>query len=663
VGVALAIFAATMWLYWPCVRGGFLSRMDDDEYLRQSIRWNGLTWGAVKWAFTVTEPYYHPLPRLSHVLDYQLWGKNAAGHHATNVILHAFNAALVFGLLWTLLGSTGLTEGGRLAMAVGVAAVFAAHPLQVESVAWISARSQLLSTAFGLGCVWAYAVDAGRRRWVVWVLFSAALLCKPTAVSFLFVMLAIDCFPLRRLEQVGWRRVLGEKTVLIAMAIVVSAMTLLTESRTGGMIEPLQTVSPIQRVYLAMQSLTFYPWKLVWPAGLSPYYPLGAGFSLEPAWVIVSALVVAGVTAASIWSRRRAPGVGAGWGAYAMLVLPVSGLVQRGWQAAADRYAYAAILPLLLLAGGAMIWVWRRSATAMRAGIACVLTGGLLFLGMHTRAQTLVWRNDETLWRSVQAEYPHSVQASEALAQAMLNQGRVPEGIEYARRAVDIAPELAETHMNLGIALTQEGRMTEAIEELNRALQIKPDLAAAHHNLALALLRQGRAQEALAHWEQAVKWWPDYAEALCNLGIVLEKSGRFDEAIGRFERALRVRPDYPEAHYNLGVALVRVGRVAEAMEHWEEALRLKPDYAEAHSNLGVALEQAGKLDEAREHYEQALRIEPGLVQARYNLGVVLARLGRTSEAAAQYERALKLDPDFGPAREALTRLRAGRASD
>jgi hypothetical protein len=175
VGLALAIFAGAVWLYWPGLNGGFLKGMDDDEYLRQAVRLNGLTWNAVHWAFTTTEPYYHPLPRLSHLLDYQVWGTNAMGHHATSVVLHGLNTALVFGFLWTLLGATALlTTGERLTMALGVAAVFAIHPLQVESVAWISARSQLLCTAFGIGSVWAYVARA--RRWVVWMLFAAALL-------------------------------------------------------------------------------------------------------------------------------------------------------------------------------------------------------------------------------------------------------------------------------------------------------------------------------------------------------------------------------------------------------------------------------------------------------------------------------------------------------
>ena len=181
VGVALVIFAATAWFYWPCVSGGFLTGMDDDEYLRQATACGGLTWSAVKWAFTATAPYYHPLPRLSHVLDYQMWGTNAVGHHATGVILHALNVALVFGFLWSLLAATPLTMGERLTVSLTTAIVFAIHPLQSESVAWMSGRTQLLCATFGIGSLWAYAVKA--PRWATAVLYAAALLCKPMAVS------------------------------------------------------------------------------------------------------------------------------------------------------------------------------------------------------------------------------------------------------------------------------------------------------------------------------------------------------------------------------------------------------------------------------------------------------------------------------------------------
>lgn len=581
-GLVLAIFAGTLWLHWPGVNGGFLTRMDDDVYLRQAVRLKGLTWNAVQWAFTTTQPYYHPLPRLSHILDYQIWGTNAAGHHATSVVLHALNAALVFGFLWALLTTAPLAASERLAVALSVAVVFAIHPLQVESVAWISGRTQLLCTTFGIGCLWAYV--AGARRRVVWALYLAALLSKPMAVSLPLVMLAMDYFPLRRYDGSSWRRLLREKAVLIALGIAAAVATMITESRAGGLMTPLEEIRPLQRAFLAMQSLTFYPWKLVWPAWLSPYYPLHLGFSLLPSLIFASALGVVVVTVLSVWRRRQAPALAAGWGAYVMFVLPVSGLAQAGGQAVADRYAYMAMLPLLLLAGGAIVWLWRRGAPVAKLALACLLLGELFFFGSRTRAQTVVWRNDETLWRGVLAQYPDSDLANEMLAQTLLNHNRAPEALAYAQHAVKVAPS-AETHKNLGVALTQAGQIQEAIGEFNLALRLKPDLADAHDNLARVLLRLGRLPEAMEHWEQA----------------------------------LRIQPDYVEAHYNLGVALVQLGRLPEAIAHWEQVLRIQPDYAEVHYNLGTVFEQAGEIGNAIGHYEQALRIKPDYVEAQNRL--------------------------------------------
>jgi len=647
LGLALAIFAGAVWLHWPCVKGGFLAGMDDDEYLRQAVRLKGLTWEAVRWAFTTTAPYYHPLPRLSHVVDYQIWGTNATGHHATSVVLHALNAALVFGFLWTLLGvTTVLTTSERLTMALGVAVVFAIHPLQVESVAWMSGRTQILCTTFGIGCLWAYVANA--RRWVVWVLFAAALLSKPMAVSLPFVMLAMDYFPLQRYNSVRWAQLLREKVVLITLGVTAVVATMITESRTGGLMAPLGALRPSVRLSLVVQSLTFYPWKLVWPAWLSPYYPLRLGFSLRPPLVFASALCAGVVTILSLRYRRRVPALVAGWGAYVMLVLPVSGLTQTGGQAVADRYAYMAMLPLLLLAGGAAVWLWRRSTSPAKIALACLLVCECSFFVYRTRAQTFVWHNDEALWRGVLAQYPNSDVANNMLAQTLSNQERIPEALEYAQRAVKVASS-AETHRNLGIVLTQAGRIEEAIGEFDVALRLEPDLADAHHNLALALLREGRVPEAIDQWEQALRIDPDYAEAHCNLGVALQQLGEIEEAIGHYEQALRAKPDYAEAHYNLGVALVRLGRVPEAIGQWEQALRINPDYTEAHCNLGVALEQSGKIEDAIGQYEQVLRIRPDMAEVHYNLGVALLRVGRATEAIAHWEQALRLKPDMAAA--------------
>ena len=615
VGVALVVFAATVCLYWPTVHGEFLHG-DDFEYLRQSVHWNGLTWNAVKWAFTCMGTYYHPLPELSHVLDYQFWGKNAVGHHLTNVVVHALNAALVFGFLWTLLGATSLTAGQRLTVAAWVAAVFAIHPLQVESVAWVSGRTQLLCTTFGIGSLWAYT--AGARRWLVWGLFAGALLCKPMAISFPFVMLAIDYFPLRRHEQFGWGRLLWEKAAWIGVAAAASLATLNTTSHLPQ-ITPLAPFPSFEHVFVAFESLMFYPLKLVWPSHLSPSYPVSPGLSLDQGPVLASVLSVVMVTAVAFFERRRLPMLAAAWGAYMVLILPVSGLMPTGFQVFAQRYAYMSMLPLLLLAGAAGVWVWQGSMTAVRLALIGVVAGQLCFFGARTCAVIPDWRNDEALRRTLLAEFPNSGRANRDLAMLLMDQGRASEALQYAQRDVEIEPQLWLAHVTLGSVLGRLGRVEEAMAQDEQALGLNPDSATAHFEVGNALLQAGKVEEAIGHYEQAVRLKPDYAEAHFNLGNAFMRAGELQEAISRWEQALRLMPDDAEAHNNLGNALLQAGKTDDALRHYEQALRLNPDSAEAHNNLGNALLRAGKVREAIAHYEQALRIRPDFAIARINL--------------------------------------------
>ena len=525
--------------------------MDDDEYLRQAARLQGLSWNAIQWAFTSTEPYYHPLPRLLHVLDYQTWGSNPKAHHATSVVLHALNAGLVFGFLWALLGTVAtLTTGERLAVVLGVALVFAIHPLQVETIAWMAVQTQLLCAAFGIGCLWAHIT--GANRWVVVALFVAALLSKPIAVSLPFVMLAMDYFPLRRFERVSLWRLLREKAVLLSLVVTAAVATMTFESSRGGglMVSP-ERISLLQHVLLTMQSLAFYPWKLVLPIGLAPYYPLSWGLSLPLPLVLASTLFVVGVTILSVYYRRRVPALVAGWGAYVMLVLPVSGLVQVGAQAVASRYAYLAVLPLLLLVAGAAVWLWRRCATTARLVLACLFVCELCCLGLSTRCQIPNWHSDETLWRAALVQFPDSAMAQYDLAAALANQGRMQEEIEHYEAALRIDPNIAPAHNNLAVLLAGQGKQQEAIGHYEEALRINPNYAAAHHNLAVALATLGRVQEEIEHYEAALRIDPNNAAAHNNLAVTLAQLGRKQEAIGHFEEALRINPDDAEVRSNL----------------------------------------------------------------------------------------------------------------
>ncbi|MGD0060074.1 MAG: tetratricopeptide repeat protein [Verrucomicrobiia bacterium] len=620
VGMALVIFAVTVWLFWPSTHCGFL-RVDDLEYLRQSTRWNGLTWNGVKWAFTSTDMFYHPLPRLYILLGYEIWGTNAAGHHATSVLLHALNAALVFGFLWTLLGATSLTTGERLAVAVWVAVVFAIHPLQTESVVWMAVRTQLLCTTFLIGSIWAYV--AGARRPVVWGLYVAALLSKPMAVSLPFVLLAIDYFPLRRHERLGWGRLVREKVGMIALAGVVGVATVITD-RGPGLIAPLFVAPLSVRVFRVFGSLTFYLVKLVWPSHLSPNYV--SDVSPGPWLVLASVLTVLIITAVAICQRRRRPMLAAAWGAYVMLLLPMFAVWPGGRQVVAARYAYVVMLPVLLVVGAAVVWLWRRSTAAVRGVLVGLLACELCAFAAGTRRLIPDWHNDETMRRATLAQFPDSAEANRALATELLDQGRASEALPFAQRAVAIAPQAWEAQMRLGLVLIGLGRFQDAAGQFEQALRLDAHSAEARFGLGVALNEMGKPEDARREYEEALQLDPDLAEAHNNLGNILSAQGRTQDAIAQYEEALRIRPDYAEAHNNLGANLMERGRLWDAIAHYQEALRIDPHNAEAHKNLGDTLLQRGKVSEAKEQYEQALRLRP----------------------------------DFAAARSALARLRAGR---
>ncbi|MGO9246152.1 MAG: tetratricopeptide repeat protein [Verrucomicrobiia bacterium] len=658
VAVAAVISVIAFWLFWPCTHGGFLAG-DDTDYLQQSIRCGGLTWNAVKWAFTSTYAYYQPLVRLSHALDYQVWGKSAAGHHATGVFLHALNAALVFGFLWTLLGRTALTSGERLALALWVALVFAIHPLQAESVGWLSGRTQQLCTMFGIGCLWAYV--AGARRWAVWGLYVAALLCKPMAVSFPFVMLALDYYPLRRHEQLGWVRLVWEKTVWIALAGVVGVVTVITKLQQIGV--PTRTVRAAKatwslRVSLMSEALTYFPLKLAWPTHLSPAYPVPLDLSLKQWPVLASLLAVALITAAAATQWRRRPMLVAAWGAYAAFILPVSGLLVTTAQWVEQRHAYVAMVPLLLVAGAAGAWLWRRLPSPAQLLMVALIVGQLCTFAVRARGVIPDWYNDETRQRAIAAALPDSQEFNEALVVMLLDSGKPREAVLYARRGVEIAPQLWESHTTLAHALAQLGRMQEAVDQCEEALRLKPNNATAQHEFGITLMLQGRLQEAMSHYEQALQIDPEFFEVHNDLGLALARAGRVEEAICHYQQALWINPWFAAAHNNLGLALMRTGGEEEAIGHYEQALQIDPEFAAAHNNLGIALTRVGRLQEAIGHWEEALRIKPDFAEAHYSLGLALEKSGHTQDAILHYQQALQLKPDLVQARNALEQLSA-----
>jgi protein O-mannosyl-transferase len=509
---ALAVAALAIWIHLPCIHNQFLD-WDDDVYLDSVAPHLPLSLDTVVWAFKAFTPfYYHPLTWLSQALDCQLWGFKPAGHHLMNVLLHGANSALVLWLVWLL--ADGVRE--RLAIAIGVAVVFAIHPLQVESVAWVAERKNVLCGLFFLAslCAYVHHVKGPQRRawsWATVALSAAAFLSKPMAVSLPFVMLAIDFYPLRRVDSVGWRRLLVEKWWLFVGCLALALATISLQIKEGA-VRGLESVTLWERFFVAVRGSVFYLWKLVWPAWLSPYYPLGDVRVMQREFLVPLAVFTA-ITVLCVWTRRTVPAILAGWAAYLALILPVSGLIQSGVQAAADRFMYLAMVPLLLVLASGCVLLWRHANVAMRTVLVLLLVSEAAFFGVRSREQIAVWHDNETFWQTVLTRFPLSGLANFHYAAVLSEQLRFTEAVPHALQAARIFPDDPLPHAELGLAYLKTHKYSEAAQELQEALRQEPDLVATRYNLACAYCRLGQMAEAYETLQELLRNAPQFAQA------------------------------------------------------------------------------------------------------------------------------------------------------
>ena len=485
--------------------GGYaFLQFDDNLYVTANpVVAAGLTTDGVRWAFTtLSVSNWHPLTWLSHMLDVQLFGLDPAAHHLVNVGLHAANAAILFLVLARLTG-TGL-------LSVTVAALFAFHPLHVESVAWVSERKDLLSTLFGFLALAAYARHAARpsapRLLAVLLLLAASLLSKAMWITAPFLLLLLDFWPLQRVAA-PWNpsdprpppsprlpvaHLLLEKAPLLLLCIAVGAVALVAQAR-GGALNSLEMLPLVDRAGNSASSYLAYLWKTIWPASLAAWYPMregGAGWSDAAA-----ALVLLGITAAAVRLHRRMPWASVGWFWYVGMLVPVIGLVQVGSQAMADRYTYVPLIGIFVLVAWSLADLARTRAqrVALGAGAAAVFAG----LAATTWVQSGHWRDQVTLFSHALAATGPNGRAHHLLSQGYIAEGRWPEALAHALEAARLDPTNPRTHKNLGFVLYRNGRVDEAIVSLERAIAIDPAYAEAHGNLAIAYGRKGRTEDAV----------------------------------------------------------------------------------------------------------------------------------------------------------------------
>jgi len=540
--VCLVLAAITFAVFGQTLGHEFIN-YDDDVYVYENpVVARGLTLKGIIWAFTgVHANNWHPMTWLSHMLDCQLYGLHPGGHHLTNVLLHTATVIALFLVLRQMTGA--------LWRSAFVAALFAIHPLRVESVAWVAERKDVLSGLFFMLTIGAY-VRYARRPWswgrygLVLLLFALGLMCKPMLVTLPVVLLLLDYWPLRRVESAG--RLVLEKLPLLALSAASCVATLLAQNEaiqsTGSFSLPVRFVT-------ALLACKIYLVQMVYPAGLAVFYPFP--HKGLPVWqAALAGTLLAIISAAAFWHRRKQPWLLIGWAWYLVMLFPVVGVIQVGGQAHADRYTYLPQIGIFV----AMTWLvagWRVSRVALGG-----LMAGILALFMVCAwQQTAYWQNSETLWTWTLACTTDNDIAQNNLGLVLMQTGRLDAAIACFQQAFQIRPNFAEARNNLGYALLQMGKVDAAIACFQQALQIKPDFAEAHDNLGNALLRMGKVDEAIAHGQRGLQIKPDDAEACVNLGNALFRKGRVDDAIAQYQKALQIKPGLAMARKNLDAVL------------------------------------------------------------------------------------------------------------
>jgi Flp pilus assembly protein TadD len=531
----------------------------------------GLSLANFAWAMTSTEAAnWHPLTWLSLQLDAQLYGLQPFGFHLTNVVLHSINACLLFIALRAMTGAAG-----RSAV---VAALFAWHPLHVESVAWITARKDVLSTLFWMLTLIAYGAYARRPTWsrygCIVLFFGLGLLAKPMLVSLPAVLCLLDYWPLDRLKGASWRSLVSEKVPLFVLAVGSSIITLFAQHQ-GEALYALDDLSLPSRVESALVSYAVYVGKMFWPRALAAFYAHPGTTSRLPAAIAASVLFIA-TSVAAFRFRRRAPYLMTGWWWYVVTLVPVIGLVQVGSQGLADRYTY---VPLI---GLSIMLVWGGNDLCERLGIPKLASVEAMMIGLGVCAwlslvQIGYWRDSATLWQHAIEVSPDAGPARFGLGDALQQKGELDNAIQQYAEASRLSPRLPRVHGNWGIALAQQGRLDEAIRHYRAEIRLRPRARMVHYNLGLALAGKDQLEEASREYNEELTVNPQNALAHNNLGLIFARLGKLDEAVAEYHQALAIDPNLALAHYNLGLALTRQKRFDEAKRHQAIALRLDPN--------------------------------------------------------------------------------------
>lgn len=631
--ICLGLAIITLAVFGWTLRNQFIN-YDDGEYVFDNpVVSQGLTLKGLAWAFSFHSFNWHPLTWLSHMLDCQLYGLHPAGHHLTNVMLHTTTVIALF------LAVREMT--GAIWRSAFVAAVFAIHPLRVESVAWVAERKDVLSGLFFVLTIWAYARYARQRSskmrfGLVMALFALGLMSKPMLVTLPLILLLLDFWPLRR--EMPVRALAMEKLPLCGMAIVAGLATWFAQQ---GALRSGEDFLLIYRLGNAVISVVMYLWQMIWPANLALFYPLP--HDGQPVWSVLLAGCVAAAVCVAAWKqRRRHPWLLVGWLWYLVMLLPVIGVIQVGSQAHADRYTYLPQIGIYIAAA----WLGAEYLTARWAASCAVAI--VVALAACAWWQTQYWTNSESIWEHTLASAAGTDLAHYNLGNAFLYKGEVDQAIVQYQWALNINSNCAEAALDLGDALRQKGQIDQAMALYERALQIKPRMADARADLGTAFRELGRLGDAIAQYQEALQINPADAKTHFDLGNVYLQQGRSQEAAEQYGMAIQYDPLYEKAFNNLGTAFLREGRLGEAIAQFKKAVELKDDDPDARNNLAwlLATSADNSLRDGSQALELARRVNDQTAGTNalylHTLAAALAETGRFGDAIQIAGHAIKL---------------------
>ena len=625
--IYLTLALVSIIVFWQLIRCDFII-YDDAVYVTGNPHvLSGFTLENIIWAFNNYDyaSNWHPLTWLSHMLDCKLFGLAPSYHHLTNLLLHIANTLLLFAALKQMTST--------IWRSAFVAALFAIHPLHVESVAWIAERKDVLSTFFWMLTMICYVQYVKRPSIASYLLtllmFALGLMAKPMLVTLPFTLLLLDYWPLKRIENISFAEppsrqnvfhLVYEKIPFFILSTASSIVTFLAQRSTA--VVQIQKLPLTTRIANAIVSYLEYIEKMFWPARLAIFYPYSID-RLSVSKVTVSASLLIFVTILIIHLASKYRYLPVGWFWYLGTLVPVIGLVHVGLQARADRYTYVPLIGLFIIIAWGLPELFkhfRHRKILFTTSAFAVLSA----LSVCTWFQTGFWRNDVTLFEHAIKVTDNNYLAYSILGHSYHLQGKLDKALACNSMALQIKSDHVPAHNDLAQIFYQMGKLDEAVLHFKEILQIEPNTFDAHENIANIFSSQGKLAEAADHLDKAVKIDPRNAQLHCELGIVLGRQGKFEQAVAQFNEALQIKPHFAQAHSNLGYALLNQNKLDEAIAHLAHAVQLDPNSNKSHYYLAIALTEKGMLVEAVKHLECALHLEPNSVDTMNSLAWFLA---------------------------------------